>query len=83
MSHAATLGILACLIVSGAILIVWSMPLSLRYNAWTTSIRERHNRPPTPEMRQLNTKIMARLFRILGFSLALLATFAAVAARLF
>jgi len=44
-------------------------PLSMRYNAWTTRLRERHpnfNPPPTPEWRARNTKIMTVLFRIVG-----------------
>ncbi|MGA2435443.1 MAG: hypothetical protein ABSG25_09170, partial [Bryobacteraceae bacterium] len=48
--------------------------LSVRYNAWTTSFRERHpniNPPPTPQMRELNTKTMTRLFRFLGVVLVL------------
>ncbi|HEY4708696.1 MAG TPA: hypothetical protein VIH46_00855 [Candidatus Acidoferrales bacterium] len=58
-----------CLIVLGAALIVWSAQLSKRYNAWTTGLRERYPRispPPTPEMRQMNTKIMTWLFRVAG-----------------
>ena len=80
MPQTAMLATWASLVLLGAGLIVWSVPLSLRYNAWTTSLRERQNRPPTPEMRQLNTKIMTWLFRILGLFLVLLATFAVIAA---
>jgi hypothetical protein len=43
--------------------------LSIRYNAWTTSFRERNphiNAPPTPEARKKNTRIMTWLFRVLG-----------------
>jgi hypothetical protein len=68
----------ACLTVLGASLIVWSFPMAVRYNAWTTALRERHpriNPPPTPQMRQLNTKIMTWLFRIVGLFLVLIATF--------
>jgi len=53
----------------GLVLIIWAAPLSVRYNAWTTSLRERHpdfNPPPTPEWRGRNTKIMTVLFRIAG-----------------
>jgi len=55
--------------VFGLGLILWARPLSLRYNAWTTGIRERHpnfNPPPTPEWRARNTKIMTVLFRTVG-----------------
>jgi hypothetical protein len=55
--------------VVGLILFVWAGPLSLRYNAWTTDLRERHpniNPPPTPEWRARNTKIMTVVFRIAG-----------------
>lgn len=34
----------------GLALVVWATPLSIRYNAWTTGLRERHpnvNPPPT------------------------------------
>ena len=54
--------------------------LSARYNAWTTGFRERNphiNPPPTPEMRALNTRIMTRLFRIVGVFVALLSAFMA------
>jgi hypothetical protein len=57
-----------CLIVLGAALVCWSEH-SIRYNAWTTGLRERYPRispPPTPEMRQMNTKIMTWLFRVAG-----------------
>ena len=56
-------------------LIVWAAPLSVRYNAWTTGLRERHpniNPPPTPEWRARNTKIMTVMFRVLGVGLAVL-----------
>jgi hypothetical protein len=55
--------------VLGLALIYWAAPLSLRYNAWTTSLRERNpqvNPPPTPEWRARNSKIMTVIFRILG-----------------
>jgi hypothetical protein len=51
----------------GLMLIWWAKPLSVRYNTWTTRLRERHpnfNPPPTPEWRERNTKIMTVLFRI-------------------
>jgi hypothetical protein len=50
----------------GLVLIWWAKPLSVRYNTWTTRLRERHpsfNPPPTPEWRERNTKIMTGLFR--------------------
>src|SRR5271169_5272178 len=54
---------------AGLAFLWWAKPLSLRYNAWTTGLRERHpniNPPPTPEWRARNTKIMTVLFRIAG-----------------
>jgi hypothetical protein len=63
-----------CLTVLGATLVYWSGQLSIRYNAWTTGLRERYpriNPPPTPQMRQMNTNIMTRLFRIAGAFLVL------------
>jgi hypothetical protein len=60
-------------LVIGAVLIAFAMPLSLRYNAWTTKVRARHNRAPSPEMRATNTRIFATLLRILGAVLLLLA----------
>jgi hypothetical protein len=59
----------------GFVLTFWARPLPLRYNAWTTGVRERHphiNPPPTPEMRALNTKIMTIMFRVLGVLFLLL-----------
>jgi len=61
--------------VVGLVLIFWATPLSIRYNAWTTGLRERHpniNPPPTPEWRARNTKIMTVMFRIFGVFLVLL-----------
>jgi hypothetical protein len=61
--------------IAGIALIYWAVPLSLRYNAWTTGVRERHpnfNPPPTPEWRARNTKIMTALFRVAGVFLVLL-----------
>jgi hypothetical protein len=49
--------------------------LSVRYNAWTTRLRERHpdfNSPPTPEWRAKNTKIMTVMFRVVGLFFILL-----------
>ena len=53
----------------GMALIYWAAPLSIRYTAWTTGLRERHpnfNPPPTPEWRARNTKIMTVIFRVAG-----------------
>jgi hypothetical protein len=58
----------------GLALILWSKPLSNRYNAWTTVLRERHSNispPPTPEWRARNAKIMKVIFRIAGVFLVL------------
>ena len=55
--------------LTGLALIFWAAPLSVRYNAWTTGLRERHpnfNPPPTPEWRKRNTKIMTIIFRVAG-----------------
>jgi hypothetical protein len=62
-------------IVMGLFLVLWAAPLSIRYNAWTTQLRERHpnfNPPPTPEWRARNTRIMKLIFRIAGLFLVLL-----------
>ena len=58
----------------GLALVVWATRLSIRSNAWTTDMRERHpnvNSPPTPEWRLRNTKTMTVLFRVIGVFLAL------------
>jgi hypothetical protein len=68
-------------LVIGAVLIVFAMPLSVRYNAWTTKVRERQNRAPSLEMRATNTRIFARLLRILGAGLLLLAALAILGKR--
>jgi hypothetical protein len=62
---------------AGLALLWWARPLSLRYNAWTTGLRERHpniNPPPTPEWRARNTKIMTGIFRFLGVFFLLLSS---------
>jgi uncharacterized membrane protein YjgN (DUF898 family) len=61
-------------IVIGLSLIFWAVPLSLRYNAWTTQLRGHHPNfnPPTPEWRARNTTIMKVIFRIAGLFLVLL-----------
>jgi hypothetical protein len=59
----------------GLALIFWATPLSIRYNAWTTGLREPHPNitpPPTPEWRARNTKIMTVMFRVAGVFLVLL-----------
>jgi hypothetical protein len=61
--------------VAGLALIFLATPLSARYNAWTTGLRERHpniNPPPTPEWRARNTKIMTVIFRVAGVFFVLL-----------
>jgi len=61
--------------VIGLGLIFWAAPLSIRYNAWATGLRERHpnvNPPPTPEWKTRNTKIMTVMFRVLGAGVAVL-----------
>lgn len=65
----------AVLAVLGIALIVWAAPLSVRYNAWTTHLREHHpnfNPPATPEWRQRNTKIMIGVFRVMGMVVVVL-----------
>ena len=65
--------------IVGGVLLIWANPLSVRYNAWTTSFRERHpniNPPPTPEWRRRNTTIFAWILRIFGLFLALLSVLA-------
>lgn len=55
--------------LAGLALLMWARYLSLKYNAWTTNLRERHsniNPPPTPEWRTRNTTIMTVMFRIIG-----------------
>ena len=67
-----TLGSVNALI--GLALIFLAAPLSRRYNAWTTSLRERHpnfNPPPTPKWRARNTLIMTIVFRVAGSLLLL------------
>jgi hypothetical protein len=52
--------------VIGLDLIFWATPLSIRYNAWTTGLRQRHpniNPPPTPEWRARNTRIEHACFK--------------------
>ncbi len=61
--------------IVGLVLAFWAAPLSMRYNAWTARLRERHpniNPPPTPEWRARNTKIMTVMFRIVGVFLVLI-----------
>jgi hypothetical protein len=59
----------------GVLLLYYASPLSIRYNTWTTRLRQRHpdlNPAPTPEWRERNTKIMTAYFRIAGLLLLLL-----------
>jgi hypothetical protein len=61
--------ILANIVFAGAALFYWAKPLSQRYNAWTTRLRERFpniNEPPSPKYAQLNFKIAFILFRVCG-----------------
>jgi hypothetical protein len=61
--------------LTGLALIYWARPLSVRYNAWTTRLRERHpdfNPPPTPDWRARNTTIITVMLRIAGVLLLLL-----------
>jgi hypothetical protein len=60
---------------TGLALVAWATHLSIRYNAWTTNLRERHpnvSPPPTPEWRARNTKVMTIVFRVAGVFLVLL-----------
>jgi len=59
---------------AGLILALFAMPLSRRYNASTTRMRENRNRAPTPEMLAKNTRIFAWQLRILGVSFIFLGT---------
>lgn len=61
--------VLANIVFAGAALFYWAKPLSKRYNAWTTRLREKNpniNEPPTPKNAQLNYKMMFILFRVCG-----------------
>jgi hypothetical protein len=63
--------------VVGLSLLCWAAPLSVRYNSWTTGLRERHpniSPRPTPEWRARNTKIMTILLRVVGVFLVLSST---------
>jgi hypothetical protein len=56
-------------VFAGAALFYWAKPLSQRYNAWTTRLRERFpniNKLPSPKNAQLNFKMMFILFRVCG-----------------
>ncbi len=53
----------------GVALIYWARTLSIRYNASTTRLRERHPglaSPPTPEWRQRHTETMTVIIRTGG-----------------
>jgi hypothetical protein len=61
--------------VAALALLCFATPLSIRYNAWTTNLRERHpnvNPRPTLEWRKRNTRIMTVTFRVAGVFLVLL-----------
>jgi hypothetical protein len=65
----------------GVCLVYWSKDLSENYNAWTTRLRSKSpylSPPPTPQMAQLNFRIMLNLFRICGAALIATAVWAAV-----
>jgi hypothetical protein len=67
--------------IAGVALLIWATSLSVRYNAWTTSVRERHpniNPPPTPEWRRRNTTIFAWILRVFGLFLALFSILALI-----
>jgi hypothetical protein len=70
--------------VIGIAMLYWAKLISLGYNHWTTSMRERYshiNPPPTPEWREKNTKIMTWMFRVFGAFLALLSVLALIGIR--
>jgi hypothetical protein len=63
-----------CFALIGATLLFRAGTLSVRYNAFTTRLRERHpniNPPPTPEWPERNTLIMTWMFRVFGALLLL------------
>jgi hypothetical protein len=66
------------LAVIGAVIFTNSRKLSLRYNAWTTDLRTRRtyiNPPPTPKMRETNTRIMTWIIRLGSLWMVLLCLF--------
>ncbi len=68
----------------GLALTLWVAPLSVRYNTWTTSLRERHPNitpPPTPKWRARNTRIMTVIFRVMGLFLVLLSILTLIGKR--
>ena len=59
----------SCISLFGVMVFFGASHLSLRYNAWTTTLRRQHpriNPPPTEQARKLNEAIMTWLFRIVG-----------------
>lgn len=55
--------------LGGFAILYWSRELSLRYNTWTSRLRERRrglSPPPTPEMREMNEKILMWILRFVG-----------------
>jgi len=72
----------ASLALAGVAIFYWSKLLSKKYNAWTTRLRTKFssiNPPPTPQMAELNYKVMLYLIRICGVSLFAGAALAALA----
>ena len=70
----------ASLAIAGVALFYWSKLLSRKYNAWTTRVRTKFssiNPPPSPQMAELNYKVMFNLIRICGVALFLGAAWAA------
>lgn len=66
----------SCSVVWGAAMLVWSAEMSESYNAWTTGLRQRHPNiisPPTPQQREINTRIMTWIIRVFGVEISLVA----------
>lgn len=66
----------------GVALIYWARILSETYITWTTRLRTRSrylSPPPTPQMAQLNFRIMLTLIRICGAALIAIAVWEAIA----
>jgi len=78
MMRFAITALFAALSLSGLLLLIRARVCSEFYNAWTTLIRERHNRAPTPEWRRRNTAIMTWILRFGGGCLFLSFGLAAV-----
>jgi hypothetical protein len=55
--------------VLGAALLYWARPISEKYCAWTTKVREKFpkiSRPPNFDKAKQNVNIMTKVFRVLG-----------------